>query len=117
MPSYHEVMRRLRAGRSLEDVGHDLGVSPGLVYMLATGIPADGSDTLGPNELAIEPVLTTTQHLVGTPVANPTHKDVTRAWVRHRAATDPQMQGAAGRGFTHHTGRATNGSRPPGGTA
>lgn len=106
MPSYHEVMQRLRAGRSLEDTGRDLGISPGLVYMLATGIPADGSDTLGPDEVAIVREATT-QHLVGTPVARPTHEGVTLAWVRHRAAADAQMQVAAGRGFMHRTGHAT----------
>jgi hypothetical protein len=108
VPSYDEVMLRLRAGESVEELGHELGVSPALVFMIATGLPADGSDTLGPDELANDLVPTTTQHLVGTPLAHPTHKDATREWARRRAAADAPMQMAAGRAFRHRTKRTAD---------
>jgi hypothetical protein len=109
VPSYHDVTRRIRAGKSVEDVGRELGASPGLVYMIATGLPADGSDTLGADDLARDVVQPTTQHLVGAPVAHPTHKDSTHEWIRRRAAADAPMQAAAGRGFSHHTASNADG--------
>jgi hypothetical protein len=52
MPSADQVRARLHAGRSYETIARELKIAPGLVYMLATGVPADFSDDLHPGERA-----------------------------------------------------------------
>ena len=37
------VLERLRDGGSVVQAASALGVSPGLAYLVATGLPADGS--------------------------------------------------------------------------
>ena len=46
MTTPDQVRARLQAGRSYEAVARELGIAPGLAYMLATGAPADFSDDL-----------------------------------------------------------------------
>ncbi len=69
--------------------------------MIATGLPADGSDSLTAEEAARAFVLSTSQHLIGTPAIHPTSNDTTRDWMRRRAAADQSMQTAAGRALHH----------------
>ena len=39
-----DVLTLVETGMAYEDVGRRLGIHPGLAYMIATGLPADGSD-------------------------------------------------------------------------
>ncbi len=44
-------MARLRGSYRYEEVAEEFGIPPGLAYMIVTGLPADGSDVLRPEEL------------------------------------------------------------------
>ncbi|HEY1569064.1 MAG TPA: hypothetical protein VGF68_18705, partial [Solirubrobacteraceae bacterium] len=58
-------------------------------YMIATGLPADGSDTRHPDELRDKPVAPgSSQDLVNPPAHNPTRDETVIAWVKARAARD-----------------------------
>jgi hypothetical protein len=76
--------------RRLLDEGHDyrtaaarLGIAPGEAYLIATGRPADGSDSryfTDARDLSSSP-----QQLVGPPPVNPQRHPTVEAWVRERA--------------------------------
>src|SRR5205823_4236562 len=51
MPTRDQLVAALRSGRSYEQAGEDFGIPPGQAYMIVTGLPADGSDVLGPELL------------------------------------------------------------------
>ncbi len=54
--------------------------------MIATGLAADGSDALAPEDLARKPPLpASTQGLINPPAHNPTRKPHVMEWVRERA--------------------------------
>jgi hypothetical protein len=89
MPTRDQVLELLDRGHSYETAGRELHVPAGQAYMIATGLPADGSDAPSPDELARKPVLPgSSQHLVNPPVFNPTRNDRVIAWVRERAARE-----------------------------
>ena len=52
MPSRQQVLDALRrSGDDPAAAGRELGIPPGLVHMIATGLPADGTDAnTGPLE-------------------------------------------------------------------
>lgn len=89
----------LRSGDSVESAARRLGIPAGQAYMIATGIPADYSDSLGPDDYAREALqLGGTQALLGVPHHNPKRPEdrpEVMAWVRERARADAQMQAAA----------------------
>jgi hypothetical protein len=76
MPTREQVISLLDGGHSYESAGRALKLSPALVYMIATGAAADGSERSG------------TQQLLGVPAVNPTRKPEVIDWVRRRAAID-----------------------------
>jgi hypothetical protein len=89
MPSSDQVRARLRAGRSYETIARELGISPGLAYMLATGVPADFSDDLHEGERVGRPALAdSAQRLVNPHEHNPQRNPVVLDWIRRRAATE-----------------------------
>ncbi|HET9078790.1 MAG TPA: hypothetical protein VFN68_17775 [Acidimicrobiales bacterium] len=92
MVSRHEVLQRWRQGGDYASVGRQLGIPAGRAYMIATGIPADGSDSLAPEEQDREGVqLGGTQALLGVPHENPNRPEENPevlAWVRGRARGD-----------------------------
>jgi hypothetical protein len=99
MPTREQVFALLQQGLGYEAAGRALGVPAGQAYLIATGLPADGSGTPAPEELRRPGVsASSTQHLSSPPARNPTHDDEVRAWVRTRAQADPQMQAAAAAG-------------------
>ena len=51
MPTRAQVLALLDEGQSFEAAGQALGIAPGQAYMIATGLPADGSDTPHPEEV------------------------------------------------------------------
>jgi hypothetical protein len=88
MPTSDQVRALLDAGHTYETSAAELGISPGLAYMLATGVPADFSDDLhagertGRSELAAS-----SQRLVNPRQSNPGRNTVVLDWVKRRAAT------------------------------
>lgn len=89
VPTRDHVVALLEGGHSFETAGRELGIAPGLVFMIATGVPADGSDT--PSRAPLREarhVPPSTQHLSEPPAFNPTRKDGVLEWVRERAARD-----------------------------
>jgi hypothetical protein len=87
MPTRQQVRALLDEGHSYETAGRQLKIPPGQAFMIATGLPADGSDAPRPDELKDRPVLpSSSQHLVNPPAFNPNHKDWVVAWVKERAA-------------------------------
>jgi hypothetical protein len=89
MATRAQVTELLALGHTYETAARALGIPPGLAYMIATGLPADGSDAPAPEELRSKPVLAgSTQHLVNPPAVNPTRDERVLAWVRERAARE-----------------------------
>jgi hypothetical protein len=82
--------------RALVEAGHDyasaarrLSISPGLAYLLATGLPADGSGSPRPDERAGRPPPEPgAQRLINPPAVNPTRNQDVIDWVGRRAAHD-----------------------------
>jgi hypothetical protein len=83
MATRRQVQRLLDDGHDYEAVADRLQIAPGEVYLLATGRPADGSDSryfTDPRELPSSP-----QRLLGPPPVNPMRHPEVDAWVRDRA--------------------------------
>ncbi|MDX6625180.1 MAG: hypothetical protein QOE56_169 [Solirubrobacterales bacterium] len=86
MPTREQVLRLVDAGHSYETAARELGIGPGLAFMIATGLPADGSDVPSDEELASKPVLEgSSQQLVNPPAYDPTRNQEVLDWVRERA--------------------------------
>lgn len=98
MPTQRQVRISLELGADYEEVGRRWGVPPGQAYLIATGLPADGSDSLAPEDLDRPGLLPgSSQHLSNPPHENPTRKEHVLEWVRRRALADTQMQAASRR--------------------
>ena len=83
------MSRLLDAGHSYETAARELHIPAGLAFMIATGLPADGSGGPSPQELAAKRVLPgSSQQLVNPPALNPTRSETVMAWVRQRAARE-----------------------------
>jgi hemerythrin-like domain-containing protein len=95
VPTREQVLRLLGDGLDYEDVGRRLGIPAGQAYLIATGVPADGSDTIPDREMTErDDLLPASQHLANPPHHNPTGKESVRAWIRGRVAADAQMRAA-----------------------
>jgi hypothetical protein len=93
MPTRAQVRELLDAGHSYETVGRVLHIPPGQAFMIATGVPADGSGAPHPDELRDKPVLPgSSQHLVNPPPVNPTRDDTVARWVQARAARELRQE-------------------------
>ena len=89
MPTRVQVLDLLKEGHSFQTAARELKIPPGQAYMIATGLPADGSDSPHPDELRDKPVLPgSSQQLVGAPPFNPTGDDAVAPWVKERAARE-----------------------------
>jgi hypothetical protein len=89
IPTAERVRALLDSGRGYESIGRVLGISPGLAYMLATGVPADFSDDLHPAERAGRPELAdSSQRLVNPHQHNPDRDPIVVDWIRRRAAAE-----------------------------
>lgn len=89
MATREQVLELLDLGHSYETAGRALHIPPGQAFMIATGLPADGSDAPSPPELAQKRVLPGgSQQLVNPPPYNPTRKGHVMEWVRARAARE-----------------------------
>jgi hypothetical protein len=94
MPSREQVLTLLDAGHSYETAARALHIPAGQVFMIATGLPADGSDSPHPSELREKRLLAgSSQHLVNPPPFNPTRNAEVVTWVQERAARDLKQNG------------------------
>lgn len=94
MPTREQVRRLLDDGLDYQAAGAKLGIPPGQAYLIATGVPADGSDTITAEEAKRPGFRPASQHLANPPHDNPTAKDSVAAWLRARVAGDEQMRTA-----------------------
>jgi len=89
MPTRDQIAALLDAGHSFLTAGRALDIPAGQAYMIATGRPADGSDTPHANELHDKlPRPGSSQDLVNPPPFTPTRDAQVIAWVQHRAARE-----------------------------
>jgi hemerythrin-like domain-containing protein len=92
MPTRQEVLALLDGGTDYPAVAKRLGIHPGLAHLIATGLPADGSDELTAREAARPGLLEgSSQHLSNPPVHAPDAAGVVRRWLRARVERDAQM--------------------------
>lgn len=100
MPTRDQVRRLLSEGLDYRAVGETLGIPPGQAYLIATGIAADGSDTVTEEQAARPGFLPSSQRLANPPRKDPTAKDSVSAWdsvtawLKERVASDEQMRSA-----------------------
>lgn len=92
MLSRSELMARLAGTDGYEEVAREVGIPPGLAFMIATGLPADGSDSHLPPGQARSG---STQALVNPPTDNPKSKPAVEGWMKRRVGTDQAMHEAA----------------------
>jgi hypothetical protein len=89
MPTRDQVLELLDRGHSYETAGRALHIPPGQAFMIATGLPADGSGVPAADGLDGEPVPAgSSQHLVNPPALNPTGNARVIAWVHARASRE-----------------------------
>jgi hemerythrin-like domain-containing protein len=90
------VRKLVAGGLDYEEAARRLGIPAGQAYMIATGVPADGGDTIPDAEMAQrDDLLPSSQHLANPPHHNPTTKESVRSWIKARVAADDQMRTAA----------------------
>lgn len=89
MATRDQVEGLLGQGHSYASAARELGIRPGLAYMIATGHPADGSEPPAPGERDAGGELpASSQDLVNPPPFNPTTSQTVIEWVRMRARRD-----------------------------
>ncbi len=94
MASRQQVRELLDSGLDFTEAGKRLGIPPGQVYLIATGMAADGADA--PPEEASQPAaLAASQHLASPPYGNPTSSQPVLEWMAGRVAADRPMREAA----------------------
>jgi hypothetical protein len=83
MATRAQVRRLLDEGHDYRTAARRLGIAPGEAFLIATGRPADGSDSRYFTDAPDLP--SSPQQLVGPPPVNPTRHPEIEAWVRERA--------------------------------
>ena len=99
MATRGQVLRLVQAGHEYDEIARRLDIRPGLAYLLATGLPADGGVAPAGGEDRRPGSLRSSQHLAHPePAENPTSKESVIAWIKHRVNVDTPMRAAeAGR--------------------
>ncbi|PJE97849.1 hypothetical protein CUT44_09050 [Streptomyces carminius] len=99
MPTREQVLRLLESGLDYGAAAERLGVSPGQAYLIATGLPADGGDSVTVSQ-ARRPGVSrdSTQEMSHARSAAPNARETVHRWLRQRARSDGQMRRAARRG-------------------
>jgi hypothetical protein len=83
------VQEAVRSEHSWEAAALTLGIKPGLAFMLATGVPADGSGVPDLSErTGAGATLSSPQALVNPREHNPLRNDLVENWVRERAGRE-----------------------------
>ena len=89
MPTRDRILELLDSGHAVGAVARQLGIPAGQVFMIANGVPADGSDSRYRDMTAHgERDSDSPQSLVNPPVGAPNPEGMVAAWVRARAARD-----------------------------
>jgi hypothetical protein len=89
MASRAQVDELLARGLSYEAAAGELGISPGLVFMIATGLPADSTAASPPDELDRRGAPhVSAQRLVNPPTYEPGRSELVLRWVRERAVRE-----------------------------
>jgi hypothetical protein len=84
-----QILELLDSGHAVESVGRRLGLPPGQVFMIANGVPADGSDSRYRDAPTHgEGDTDSPQSLVNPPVGAPNPEAMIARWVRERAARE-----------------------------
>ena len=83
-----QVLAAVEKGSDWTAAGPQLQIPPGLAFMIATGIPADGSGVPEVPPVAGAPELSSPQSLVNDRGHNPLTNDTVDAWMRRRAARE-----------------------------
>jgi hypothetical protein len=84
-----QVLGLLDRGRTYDEAGPELGITPGQAYLIATGLPADGSMALAPEDRVRPGVLAeSTQRLSNPEQVSPSVQPRVLAWIRDRAARE-----------------------------
>jgi hemerythrin-like domain-containing protein len=95
MATREQVRQLLAGGLDYQAAARELCIPAGQAYMIATGVPADGSDSIPDQEMAQrDDLLPASQYLSNPPQHNPTSKEQVRAWMKARVAADGQMRAA-----------------------
>ncbi|WP_199433026.1 hypothetical protein [Qaidamihabitans albus] len=95
MPTRDQVRALLDQGCDYPDAARRLGISPGLAYLIATGLPADAGDVPSPEERRQRPGLrSASQDLANPGYENPTARERVRRWTAERVRADEQMRQA-----------------------
>ncbi|MEU8318848.1 hypothetical protein AB0C33_10810 [Nonomuraea sp. NPDC048881] len=92
MPSKERVLRLLSQGLDYAEIARLLGVPAGRAYLIATGVPADGSDAAARRRGRPGLLAGRTQHLVNPREVGPVERGDVRAWMRERAWSDRRMR-------------------------
>ncbi|MCK2215732.1 hypothetical protein MF672_018320 [Actinomadura sp. ATCC 31491] len=96
MPSKEQVLRLLAQGHGYDEIAGRLGVPAGRAYLIATGIPADGGDTVTRKQRERPGMLPShAQRLVNPREVNPTVREDVHAWIRRRAWSERAATPAA----------------------
>jgi hypothetical protein len=95
MPARRAALRLIEEGHSYQEAGRRLHAPPGLVYLAATGVAADSSDGLSPEDLTRPGLLPAAQDLANPRTEAPDRSVHVRSFWSARASADPQMQAAA----------------------
>jgi hypothetical protein len=89
MVARDEVLAALDAVGTYRAAAERLGIRPGLAYLVATGLPADGSAAIVESDRQRPGfVAGSTQHLANPAPVNPTVRPDVLEWARRRAARD-----------------------------
>lgn len=98
MTTKEQVLSLLGEGSDYETAAHVLGIPPGRAYLVATGLPADGSDSLSPEDRRRPGIrFGSVQALVNPPVHPGSKADEAKSWLKRRVQSDPAMRDAGRR--------------------
>jgi hemerythrin-like domain-containing protein len=98
MATREQVLRLVQTGHGYDGISRRLDIRPGLAYLIATGLPADGGDAPAGGEDRRRGSLRSSQHLANPePAENPTSKESVTAWIKRRVDADPPMREAESR--------------------
>lgn len=96
MPRREQVQALVREGLDYQQIAARIGTTPGLAYLIGTGLSADGADAPSAQAHDRPGFLGTSQHLANPePAENVTSRETVRRWVHDRVDADPAMRAAA----------------------
>ncbi|MGW4464865.1 hypothetical protein [Micromonospora sp. NPDC004704] len=89
MVSKQQVLELVDLGHGYSEIGRLLGIPAGQAYLVATGIPADGGDTVTGRQRQRPGMLPShSQRLVNPREMNPSYSERVHEWIRTRAMRD-----------------------------